>query len=440
MDNKRYSSKKVFKKATFNIGFQIFPILVALIIMPILINNLGKDFWAKYTTGISVIFLSNYFSFGIGPALNRRISELIGQKKYRKIGDEVNDCISLSFIFAISFFVVFLVILISAYATKAFSILQSPSDFIFFLLVEFCFFLVLLTIPYRSALEAFSDFYFLSILRALVSMSLFLVPLILWLFNAGNLVSSALVLLLFYVLIGLVYLFRLKRYKKKFGFSSVVFPLRNSSFNLLRRDNPFLKETLSFGLFFLCSALVLFFDRFYYPIFFETELLADHVTMLDLFNRIAIVTGTISLVYFSAISVWFNEDNLRKIRKNLRLQFVMVSALFLGVAVFGYFFISDLMAWWLKESFSQFIKSTSFAILIGVLFVNFEILMIRPLQAIGLANKVNKLLVVSTLIYLVIVLLLGFFKAIQYHYIALLVKGAIDLIVLSYMLKKERLI
>ena len=99
--------------------------------------------------------------------------------------------------------------------------------------------------------------------------------------------------------------------------------------SILKINNDFLKETFFFSLFFLTSAIVLFFDRFYYPIFFDTEIISDQVTMLDLFNRIAIITGTISLVYFSAISVWFNEGKLNKIKTNLKRQFVMVGLTFL---------------------------------------------------------------------------------------------------------------
>nr|WP_286942409.1 hypothetical protein [Allomuricauda sp.] len=162
--------------------------------------------------------------------------------------------------------------------------------------------------------------------------------------------------------------------------------------------------------------------------------------MLDLFNRAAIVTGTISLVYFSAISVWYNEENFLRIKKNLRFQFTVVAFLFTAIIIFSIFFLKDLMAWWLSESFSDFIANVSFPLLLGILLINFEILMIRPLQAIGQINKVNRWLVFSTSTYVAMILFIGFFELIYYHYIALVLKGSIDCIALFIMLKKEKLI
>tara|TARA_Y100001933_G_scaffold59502_2_gene59604 strand:+ start:18581 stop:19903 length:1323 start_codon:yes stop_codon:yes gene_type:complete len=440
LGNKEYSSKSIFSKAIFNVAFQVFPILVALILMPVLINNLGKDFWAKYTTGISIIFLSNYFSFGIGPTLNRRISELVGKKNHKKVGSEIEKCISLSYLLGGGFLAVFLVLLLAAYFTKAFSILQSPTDFLFYLITTTCFLVVLLTIPYRSTLEAFSDFYFLSVFRALSSSMLFLVPFVLWLFGFGTLTISAWCLLIFYLIIWILFYMRATKHKIEYGFSFARPFQRKLATGVVRPNRDFLSETLSFSIFFLCSATVLFLDRFYYALFFDTKLLSDHVTMLDLFNRAAIVTGTISLVYFSAISVWYNEENFLRIKKNLRFQFTVVAFLFTAIIIFSIFFLKDLMAWWLSESFSDFIANVSFPLLLGILLINFEILMIRPLQAIGQINKVNRWLVFSTSTYVAMILFIGFFELIYYHYIALVLKGSIDCIALFIMLKKEKLI
>ncbi|PIB23378.1 hypothetical protein [Maribacter sp. 4G9] len=440
MSNVAYSSKKVFKKAIFNIGFQIVPIAAALLLTPYLIENMGKDFWAKYSTGISLVFLSNYFSFGIGPTLNRRISQIIGLKQNHRIQGELRECVSFSYLLGIAFFVLLQVALYVCYVSESFSILQTKQDYLFYFIVLCVFFLSFLIIPYKSLLESFSDFYFLAIVRALTAAMLFLVPFIYIYFYTVSLTGISTTLLSIYVLLYLLYFLRAKSYEAKLSFNMVSPVNWEMAKGIFKFELSFLKETIWFSVFFATSAIVLFFDRFYYPLFFDTRTISDHVTLLDLFNRVAIVTGTISLVYFSAISVWYQENNLHRVTTNLKLQLVGVGFLFLAIGLFSYFFLNDILHWWLKSSYSNFIEANGFRLLIGTLLVNFTILMIRPLQAIGEIKKVSLWLMRSTFVYLTLVLLLGAFYLIEYHFMAFIVKALIDVIILVTLLRRKKIL
>ena len=130
--NQNYATKKIVKKTLFNIGFQVFPIAAALLLTPYLINTMGKDFWAKYATAISLVFLSNYFSFGLGPTLNRRVSELVGLKKFKIIREELLECVSFSYLLGGFFFVLFQIAVYVAYKYGTFSILQNEGDYLFY--------------------------------------------------------------------------------------------------------------------------------------------------------------------------------------------------------------------------------------------------------------------------------------------------------------------
>ena len=438
--NKRYTSGKVLKKAVFNLAFQIVPIIVALVFIPLLINSLGKDYWAKYTAGVSAIFLANYFSFGIGPAINRRVSELIGAKRTNEIGKEVTTGIALSFALSIAFLFLYTIFMLLAYQFKALSILTNLEDLYFFLIIGLAFFVVFISIPYKSLLESYSDFYFLAIIRAISAAGLFIVPYVLWVTGIFKLYWASIVLAGYYTIVFIIMFFRTEKnkrmlsldYGKPFGISTF--------FSSIKGNFSFAKEAFRFGVFFLCSAIVLFFDRYYYSLYINTQILSDHVTLLDLFNRVAIITGTISLVYFSAISVWYNEGNLGRIRKNLRLQLIAISAIFIGGLFISYFILTDFLQWWLKGAYSPFIAESAFFLLVAVFFMNFEILMVRPLQAIGRVNDVNKILVATTLIYILIVSYLGISDLVQYHYWALMCKAIIDCLFLLRMLLKEKII
>ncbi|NKI31196.1 lipopolysaccharide biosynthesis protein [Croceivirga thetidis] len=438
--NKRYTSGKVLKKAVFNLGFQIVPIIVALVFIPLIINNLGKDYWAKYTAGVSAIFLANYFSFGIGPALNRRVSELIGAKKMSLIDKEVNTGIGISYLLSAALFLLFTCFIILAYWTKSLSILQDKEDLLFFLIIGFSFFIVFISIPYKSLLESYSDFYFLAIIRAISSAGLFVVPYVLWLNGISKLYWVGISLVVYYFLVFLFMFFRTQHHKKELDLCYKTSVKPTFLISSTRSNTSFIKEAFKFGVFFLCSATVLFFDRYFYALFVNTKTLSDHVTMLDLFNRIAIVTGTISLVYFSAISVWYSENNFVKIKKNLRFQLTLISILFVFGLIFCKFFLLNLMEWWLKGAYSEFITNSAFVLLLAILIMNFEILMVRPLQAIGKVTQVNRLLVATTIIFLIIVIVLGMTDNIRYHYIALITKGIIDCFFLFGMLRNEKLI
>lgn len=440
MSNVAYSSKKVFKKALFNIGFQVVPIAAALILTPYLIENMGKDFWAKYSTGISLVFLSNYFSFGIGPTLNRRVSQIIGLKQNYRIQAELRECVSFSYLLGLAFFILLQAILYASYISESFSILRTDQDYVFYCIVLCVFFLSFLIIPYKSLLESFSDFYFLAIARAITAAMLFLVPfLYISLFDV-SLTGISTTLLFIYVILYLLYFVRAKSYEGKLSFKMISPVNWEMAKGLFRFELGFLKETIWFSIFFATSAIVLFFDRFYYPLFFDTRTISDHVTLLDLFNRVAIVTGTISLVYFSAISVWYQENNLRRVTANLKLQLIGVGLLFFVIALVSYFFLDTILLWWLKSSYSNFIESNGFRLLIGTLLVNYTILLIRPLQAIGEIKQVSVWLMSSTLLYLIIVLFLGAFYLIDYHFVAFITKALIDVIILVTLLRRKKIL
>ncbi|MBT8307106.1 MAG: hypothetical protein KJN85_09225 [Maribacter sp.] len=438
--NATYSSKNILNKAIFNIAFQIVPIAAALILTPFLINNMGKDLWAKFATGVSIIFLSNYFSFGIGPTLNRRVAEIIGLNENQRIGKELKECTALSVVLGVVFFIILQLLLYFSYTSNAFSILKSETDFQFYLIILLVFVMAFAIIPYKSLLESFSDFYFLAIARAFAASMLFIIPAMFIVFEEISLVFIAVALAIFYIFLYAAYYLRVLGHQHKFSFKLISPYSLGFLKSIFKINSGFLKETFFFSLFFLTSAIVLFFDRFYYPIFFDTKIISDQVTMLDLFNRIAIVTGTISLVYFSAISVWFNEGKLNKIKTNLKRQLVMVGVVFLLIILISYFFLGDILHWWLGESYSKFIENNSLFLLLGVLSVNFTILLIRPLQAIGEIKTVSLFLVMSTIVYLCIVIVLGINRSIELHFAALFTKAFFDIVIFTYLLKRKHLL
>lgn len=438
--NKEYTSKKVAGKAFFNILFQGIPISFALILIPTLLELMGKDLWAKYSIGISLVFLANYFSFGLGPALNRRVSELVGRNMLPLTMDELEKSRKLSFTLGVSFFVLMQFLLYFAFWLKIFSVLQSWEDYYFFSVALFTFLVVFLSIPYRSILESFSDFYFLAIQRAITASMLFLVPfVVIKLTSRISLVMISFVLLGYYILLYWVLLFRIGKRFLKSDIKLKMWTLKIWNTSFFDLDKGFLKETLYFALFFISNAIVLFFDRFFYSLFFDSKLLADHVTLLDLFNRIAIIPSTLSLVYFSAISVWYQQEKITKIKKTLIFQILVVGVLFLLIALVGNFILLDVIQWWLGDSYSPFIANNSVNLMWACLLINFPILLIRPIQAIGYVREASFILLITTFLYVLLVIVIGNIKKIEWHFMALFFKSITDIIVLYLYLKRKKI-
>ena len=118
----------------------------------------------------------------------------------------------------------------------------------------------------------------------------------------------------------------------------------------------------------------------------------------------------------------------------------MIGLVFVFITLVSYFFLGDILHWWLGDSYSEFIERNAFFLLLGVLSVNFTILLIRPLQAVGEIKTVSLMLVISTIVYLCIVVVLGINHSIELHFMALLSKAFFDLIVFSYLLKRKHLL
>ena len=71
---------------------------------------------------------------------------------------------------------------------------------------------------------------------------------------------------------------------------------------------------------------------------------------------------------------------------------------------------------------------------------NFTILLIRPLQAVGEIQAVSNILTTTTILYLILVLLFGYFRQIEWHYFALIVKALLDMLFLGLLMKRKGII
>ena len=71
----KFRSSLLLKNSVISLVFQVIPITIAIIFIPINILHLGLELWGLYSLAITLFFLVMYLNFGIGPSVNRLVSE-----------------------------------------------------------------------------------------------------------------------------------------------------------------------------------------------------------------------------------------------------------------------------------------------------------------------------------------------------------------------------
>ncbi|MCV6629718.1 MAG: hypothetical protein OIF50_07650 [Flavobacteriaceae bacterium] len=401
-------SAKVFS----NLVLQLFPIIISLVFIPLSIQLLGKSNWAKLTLGISVIFLSNYVSFGIGPTLTRRISSLWKnkQKLFRKEFEFAFYGVKM---LSSIVFTIVLVVLVTLFLTEKYSLIKNYADLLFFIQCLICFIITFLIIPYRSGLEGLGDFHFLGIYRSIITSLLVLLPYITFLVLDASLLVVGFMLILTYILAFFVLKKRLR--------SQIGIRLKQERKNKISLKNSFFRESVQFGVFSLLNYIIVFSPRIIYPFNYSSIIVSDFVTLEDLFNRITILTGTISLIYFQVFSEYdlIKSETKKKVKRLLKRKIFLIFSILIVIVsskrIVGWF-----ISIWLGTDYSVFMEDNYYLLMVGLVCFNLNILLMRPLQAMGYEKIVNYIVGVAALLFLIGVIVMMYFQLINYHYLLLM--------------------
>lgn len=378
----------VFRKALFNVAIQIMPILASLFAIPISISNLGKPLWFFYSLGITVLFLPNYFSFGAGPYLVRNLV----QKNNFLLSKKWKGCISALIISSIIYVLFSSAFLFTTRNQDAFILNSSEKLFsVFFILSGLMIYIIIL---FKALLESKEDFYFLGTVRAFFTTGLIVIPTLSFQHEWHYAFSVFLWSIIYVFVCGN----RIGELRAK------LMQNRNliiSKQNLLEYVN----EVWPFGVYLFCWSFFLFFDRIVFKFFIDKNTLSDHVTMQDLFNRVAIISGNISLVYYPTLSNKANQTKL--FLQHYFKQFYYVLFAFAAIIITAFFVLKKGLNFWLKEDFSTYISENALVYLVGIIVFNFSIIQVRALQAIKKEKLVTLHLMAILVLYILFVLLLG---------------------------------
>ncbi len=386
-----FFKNKLSSKAVFNVCIQIIPITVSLISIPVAIDNLGKPLWYFFTLGLTVILLPNYFTFGIGPYLIRDLSTKVNFME----STSWTGSISLIKIMGLCFFILTNFYFYFSDIEKPF--LHKIDQFLFFLFFLLSSLVYFFLIPLRSIIESKQDFYFLGTLRSVFTSLLMLVPI----FSYNSIWFFSFIIFIMSLFQLFIYLLRLK-YKHSQQIKYLF-----TGFSIIDMKNTILK-IWPFGGYLIIWSILLYSDRFIFKFFINTEILSDHVTMQDLFNRLAIISGNVTAVFYPVISK--NKGNKLFVDNYYKKQIRLISVSFISLLLILLFGLKPFLSFWLKNKYSFYIDDFSFLYLIGIMLFNFSIIQVRTLQAIGYEVYVLKILILISIFYFINVFIIGYYE------------------------------
>ena len=378
----------VFRKALFNVAIQIIPILASLFAIPISISNLGKPLWFFYSLGITVLFLPNYFAFGAGPYLVRNLI----QKNNFLLSKKWKGCISAIIISAIIYVLLSSAFLFTTRNQDAFILNSSEKLFnVFFILSGLMIYIMIL---FKAILESKEDFYFLGTARAFFTTGLIVIPVL----SFQQEWHYALSVFLWSIIYVFVCGNRIGNLGAKW--------MQNKNLIVSKQNLiEYVNEVWPFGVYLFCWSFFLFFDRIIFKFFIDKNILSDHVTMQDLFNRVAIISGNISLVYYPTLSDKANQTKVFLQHYFKQLYYVLFA--FAAIIIISSIFLEKALNFWLKDDFSTYISNNALVYLVGIIVFNFSIIQVRALQAKNKEKLVTLHLIVILGVYILFVLLLG---------------------------------
>ena len=378
----------VSRKALFNVAIQIIPILASLFAIPISISNLGKPLWFFYSLGITFLFLPNYFAFGAGPYLVRNLV----QKNNFLLSKKWKGCISAIIISSIIYVLFSSAFLFTTRNQDAFTLNSSEKFFYAFFILSGL--MIYIMILFKAILESKEDFYFLGTARAFFTTGLIVIPVL----SFQQEWHYALSVFLWSIIYVFVCGNRIGNLGAKW--------MQNKNLIISKQNLiEYVNEVWPFGVYLFCWSFFLFFDRIIFKFFIDKNILSDHVTMQDLFNRVAIISGNISLVYYPTLSEKANQTKVFLQHYFKQLYYVLFA--FAAIIIISSIFLEKALSFWLKDDFSTYISNNALVYLVGIIVFNFSIIQVRALQAKNKERLVTLHLIVILALYILFVLLLG---------------------------------
>ncbi len=380
--SKNYSGKTIAKNTIYNLlGYGI-PLIFALVIIPFLIKGLGTEKFGILSLAWVVIGYFSFFDFGIGRALTKIVAEKIGANKT----DEISGLFWTSFflMLVISFLGTIILFFFTPSLVHNFIKISKPlqsETLKTFYLLALSIPIVTTTTGLRGVLEAYQRFGIINIIRTLLGLSMFFVPLICLIFT-NSLFWIVLSLIIIRILVWLLYF--LQCLKLNFNLKSKVY----FESKLIK---PILKLSSWMTVSNIIGPLIIYLDRFLIGALVSATAIAYYATPYEAVTKLLLVPGALIGVLFPAFSASYlnNPEHTKKLSiRAVKYIFIFLFPIVLTIITFA----NEGMGLWLGKKFAENSSLILQLLAAGVLFNGMAYIPFAFLQGIGrpdITAKIN---------------------------------------------------
>ncbi len=389
--NLAYSSKSLAKNTIFNLlGYGV-PLIVAVVVIPFLIKGLGDEKFGILNLAWIIIGYFGFFDLGIGRAITKIIAEKIVTQK----GDEIPPIFWTSFVMVLSVSLLTAVILIifsPLLVQKVFNISENlqPETLKTFYLLAAAIPIVTTTAGIRGLLEAYQKFGVISVIRSILGISSFLIPLLV-LFFTNSMFWIVLFLIAVRIIIWFLYMNQCFKVNNKIN-SKILF---NSG--LIK---PILKLSGWMTVSNITVPVIVYMDRFLIGALVSAAAITYYATPYEVVTKLLIIPGALSGVLFPAFSANFVLNP--ELAKKLLFKAVKYLFIFLfPVVVLIISFASEILNLWLGIKFAENSSLILQLLAAGILINSITYIPVSFLEGIGRPDLTAKVQMTELPVYLV---------------------------------------
>jgi len=376
------------KNSFISFIFLFFPILSALVFIPLNISHLGLSLWGAYNLSISFFFIVMYFNIGIGPSVNRLIAKYIAKGEAKEELHIVHSGFFINLIITIvliSLILIFQNVIIEYSFKKNISSIELNEIKKLFFWTSISSGIYLLISYFRNVLEGRQLFFFVSLSRAIIGSFIIAAPL---LSNSNNLSESGfyIFLMLSCILIGYTFYFTRFYDLPKVKLISVKWVKNIINHGILISLHSFI------------NPVFIYFDRFLIGNKLGVDIVGIYTSFYDVISRTTIVPSSISGGLFPAVAAVSDSIiNSKKILIKALIVNLIISLIPLTVI---FFFGYELLILWLGKEISFSYNYVIIIISFSYFFQGFNLIFLRYLQGIGILKFSLHLNILLFIIYI----------------------------------------
>jgi O-antigen/teichoic acid export membrane protein len=372
------------KNISFNLIGSSFPIIAAIICIPLLIEEIGLDKFGSLTLVWALVGYFGLFDLGMGRSLTLRLVQLGPDLTNEK--DKAVACWTALFIISLLAAILALLMLFVAASLNL-----TEDEYVATWYVSLSLIITMAANIFRGILESIGQFAVINLIRSPLGVYNFVAPLLVATFLSSDI--SALTLCLVLGRLGALLisiLITVRKFK----------PLRsNPSLSMLEMN-----KLISYGGWLtvsnMVSPLIGYIDRFVIASMLGTKALSYYVTPQEMMNRLAVIPGAVTSVVFPILGGNYASGKKMDAKKSVFKSSVYLFVLLFPLILILVIYAELILTLWVGEFLAS--KSAFFLQIFAIgSFLNFMMhIPYVALQGIGLSKLLAKIHVTELILYL----------------------------------------